>query len=336
MTIEQPADYTRNIMGITRHVISVVFLLLFLSSSLGATKYAGEFFDLRTGPKGMGMGGTGVSLDQDFTFLAWNPSATASISERQISLMHSEMFDGLAQYDYIGVHFPFARQETVSSLAFVLIRLGIDRIPVTEIEDMSLPPQGENVTLKGFEEDSEYLFLMNWAREAWKRCVIGSNIKLLYRNMIGYDCFGFGMDAGTIITPSKRIRVGLNLQDVPLTVLFWNTGTKEYVFPSVKTGASYRLPVRRMNTSLTFAVDLDIRFEGRDLSDQLSLSILSLDSHGGIEALVNERIALRCGLNRGDFTGGVTLHIFDFDIDYAYIGHNELGTTYRISGLYRF
>ena len=326
-------------MYIGRSTFTILTMLLLVAPSppgAWATKYAGEFLDLRTGPKAMGMGGTGVSQDGDYTFLAWNPAATAHLEERQVSLMHSEMFQGLAKYDYLGIGLPLDGRGRGATLAFVLVRLGIDGIPLTEIEDFASPPRDDNVELLGYDSDAEYLLLMNWGRGLSERINVGSNVKIIYRDTVGHTCWGMGLDFGATYSPHRHLSIGLNVQDLPVTILFWDTGTTQTVLPNLKAGASYRFSLESMHTVITAAADLDIRFEGRETSDQFALNPASFDTHAGVEGWFNERVALRAGLDRGQLTGGVTLKIFSFDLDYAYMSHDDLGATYRLAGLFRF
>jgi hypothetical protein len=47
-------------------------------------------------------------------------------------------------------------------------------------------------------------------------------------------------------------------------------------------------------------------------------------------------VALRVGLNNNELTVGTGLRLSTFQVDYAFIGHDDLGNTHRISTSVRF
>jgi hypothetical protein len=85
------------------------------------------------------------------------------------------------------------------------------------------------------------------------------------------------------------------------------------------------------------ATDADVRYEGRKSSAQFWLGKLSADMHYGLEVSYKGRVAGRLGFDQGDFTAGAGLWITPaFGGDVAFLSHDELDNTYRISLLLRF
>ena len=117
--------------------------------------------------------------------------------------------------------------------------------------------------------------------------------------------------------------------------MFWDTGTNESVSPTAKLGFALEWPLRKFGTVATIACDGDFRFEGRESAAQYSFGDVSLDTHIGAEFMIKERVALRIGSNEGDMTAGLGIRFglmgSPIALDYAFLGHEELDNTHRIS-----
>jgi len=152
---------------------------------------------------------------------------------------------------------------------------------------------------------------------------------------MGYSAFGLGLDIGARYQPSSAFSVGINLQDITGTHLFWNNGVNESVLPTVKLGLALRWPITKFATLATFAADGDFRFEGREYSAQYNFSGVSLDTHLGAEFLIKDLVALRIGSSEGNMTAGLGLKFsllrHPVSLDYAYLGHQDLDATHRVS-----
>src|SRR3989304_4818753 len=91
-------------------------------------KYAGEFMAIGVGGRALGMGGAFTAVANDVTAGYYNPAGLANLNYPQISLMHSEQFGDLVNYDYGAVAIPYGND---MSFGLSIIRLGVDGIPDT-------------------------------------------------------------------------------------------------------------------------------------------------------------------------------------------------------------
>ena len=86
---------------------------------------------------------------------------------------------------------------------------------------------------------------------------------------------------------------------------------------------------------VTIAADGDFRFEGRRYSAQYHVGDVSLDTHFGTERLVRDRVALKLRSSEGSFTAGAGLRLgvmgHPVSLEYAFLGHEDLDDTHRIS-----
>lgn len=181
----------------------------------------------------------------------------------------------------------------------------------------------------------DYALYLSWARPVTDEVSVGASFKVVQRTLLDHSAFGVGLDAGVRWTPSDAFAMGLNLQDAVGTHVFWDTGSNESVLPTAKLGASTSWNLGRFASVVTLSADGDFRFEGRKYSAQYHVGSVSLDTHFGTEILVRDRVALRLGSSEGALTAGAGLRLGilgrPVSVDYAFLGHEDLDDTHRIS-----
>jgi len=159
----------------------------------------------------------------------------------------------------------------------------------------------------------------------------GGNIKVIKKGIGENSAWGMGFDFACLWKPYPKLNVGVNLQDITTTLLVWDTGRQEAVTPTSKIGVAYFWESSKIAGQLIPAFDMDIRFENRRYSAQYNLGRISFDMHFGMEYRLKKLIALRMGLDTGRFSAGVGVKLPKLDVDYAFLNHNDLGNTHRIS-----
>jgi hypothetical protein len=141
-----------------------------------------------------------------------------------------------------------------------------------------------------------------------------------------------GFDLGVRWKVDERFVLAGVVQDVTTTVLVWDsTGTREVLLPTLKLGAAYQLTWHWLRGEIVPAVDADVKFEGRKKTAQLDLGPASVDLHFGLEYLFHRVVALRLGSDVGHLAFGVGVRLPQLEVDYAYLSHDQLGATHRIS-----
>lgn len=302
-------------------------------------KYGGEFLTLGAGGRALGMGGAYAALANDVSAGYWNPAGLAQLDYPQIMLMHSQQFSGVVKYDYGSYAMPLGASR---SLGIGLIRLGVDDIPVTRLSNPALKLGEEYVDENGVTRlntpyvartisDAEYALFFSYAMQRNSKLALGANAKLIHKNVGDNSAWGLGFDIGAIYKPAGNLLIGLNLQDITTTVLAWNSGTREVIIPTLKAGVAYPLRISGLGGSIAPAIDFDIRFEGRDYAAQFAAGPVSVDSHLGWEYQYQNLFALRLGSDVGKFSAGAGLNLSKLQIDYAFLSHDELGSSHRIS-----
>lgn len=340
-----------------RYFLVFVCIILIASDSHGG-KYAGEFMALGGGARAMGMGGAFTAIVDDATATFWNPAGIAGFSSMQAlpndweaTLMHSERFGDLIDYNYLSAVFPLKGGKSGWGLTF--IHMGIDNIRVIPMspdlignsdgDDRFEPGEGEylNFDYTDFplESVNDFALFMSYAQNMSFGSV-GASVKVIRNDQVtGVTSFGIGIDLGFLRKNVwKDLHVGAKLQDATGTYISWSTGEREFIYPALKIGLAYPLHLGSVNSRMVLAVDGDFRYENRRTASQFWIGEASLDFHIGAELVIRDLVALRGGLDMGRPTAGAGFVLRDFGpwnisvgLDYALLIHDVLDTTHRVS-----
>jgi hypothetical protein len=318
-----------------RKFFLIAGLLFFFSASAHGTKYAGEFLNLGVGARALGMGGAFVGVADDATACFWNPAGLASLTRREFSFMHAETFGSLLDQDFIALALPLKEATTSSALAFSLQRLGGGGVKITDLEKKGLDISDTNqVILLREESHADYALFFSYSHQLHPRLSGGANFKVIYRDVITTSAWGVGADLSFLAQPYSFLTMGINLMDLTSSFLFYDNGTTETINPTTKLGLALNHQIK--DFGLILAADADVRYEGRKSAAQYWLGRLSADMHYGAEVSYQGKLAGRAGLDQGEFTAGAGLWIKQFGLDVAFLSHDELDNTYRVSLLWRF
>ena len=85
-----------------------------------------------------------------------------------------------------------------------------------------------------------------------------------------------------------------------------------------------------------FLVSGDVKFEGIKYAAQYWSGAVSLDTHYGWEIAYKEMLYGRAGFDIGRLTAGGGINVRNVTIDFAYLHHDDLDESYRVSAGYRF
>ncbi len=286
------------------------------------------------GGRALGMGGAYTALASDVTAGYWNPAGLSHIIYPQVTLMHNELFGSLANYDYGAVALPVG---VSTSLAFSVIRLGIDGIPDTRNALIDVNGNGifdgndrlDYNKITSFNAAS-WAFYFSYAKKQSDDFSYGGNVKIIYEDLGAGTATGIGFDVSAQYHVTEKFVLGANFQDVTTTFLAWSTGTKEFITPTLKLGTAYFIDA--FDGRFAPAVDVDLRFEGRSSAANAHVGPVSFDFHSGLEFDYKHLVALRTGYSDiGEMNFGAGIHLPKFDIDYSFARDTDIDNTHRIS-----
>ncbi len=315
----------------------------------GATRYAGEFLRIGVGARALGMGSAFVGLADDGTASYWNPAGLATLTGRELTAMHAEQFGSIVQYDFLSYVMPVgAPGKPRQAIGASLVRLGVNDIPDTRglqfidqngngkfdyPQDLLIVDESRFI----FDSDNDVGLLFSYARDVRPGLSVGGNFKYI-RQWLGDSLRsnGFGIDLGLLYVGSSGLSLGATLRDATTTRILWNTGTSEFIAPSLRLGAAKTRGFHDRRHLLTAALDVQVGFSDELLSSQAHLGAVTFEFHPGLEYWYDRRLALRAGFEAQNFTAGAGIRYHKFGLDYAFLDHRDLDASHRVSGAYRF
>ena len=301
------------------------FVLLLIRPLAAASGYAGEFLALGTGARSLALGSAYVALADDATAGYWNPAGLATLKKRQFHLMHSERFSGLVNNDYLALALTGRR---IHGLSFSLIRVGVDDIEFTTLQNPGSPLGPDNrPVVSSRVNSSDYAFYLSGGRQFSSRLALGSSLKLIYRSVGSFSAYGFGLDLGLRFRLGPGLTLAANLKDITTTPIVWDTATTDKIQPSILLGMAYTHSLAEGRA--TVAIASRTGGNAADFSDAKPLN-------AGLEYWYKS-IALRAGLEDSRQALGIGLRLHKrLALDLAYLQHDELEATYRFSAGFHF
>lgn len=303
----------------------VIVLLAALAATATATRYAGDFEELGTSARAIGMGGAVVAAAADPSAIYYNPSRPSGFARTSVLFLHSEDFSGLVNHNYLGASF----HSPLQSVGFAVLHNGIPGIKLTALPDSTKPPGPNNRPyVLRLVSATQVVGYVNYARTLSPYLALGGNVKLIYHDLGVGSAFGMGLDLGATLTPLTDLDVGLRVRNASTSPLFWDTGTRELVMPRGALGLAKTFRFSRDRLTLALEAEADM--------EQLEFT-----PNYGIEYGLRNVLFGRLGVYRGNLALGLGLRIKRFHVDYGYAAGvapdaRDLGSPQQISGGFEF
>ncbi len=299
-------------------------LPLFLGFPLWAAKYADEVWSFGNQASYLALGSAGVAVVQGPAALDWNVAGLAGTpGSHALGFLHGSYFGGLHTTD----HLAWATPRLLGENTWLGVGMYLFQSPGIKLTELSQPDDslGEDNPPVVREEVAyrSMAFKLGFARRL-HGVQAGLLLKLLYQNAGVETAYGLGLDLG-IQWSSFPWSFGLTVHNPLPTPLFWSTGTREWLVPSLVLGGAVG------SEGLRILLDLETHMENYGDAAALALGPLSLDLHVGAEWRPHPAVSLRAGLDRGNPTLGGGLRYRGLTLDYAFMGHADLKNSHRVS-----
>jgi len=319
-----------------------------------ATKYAGEFLRIGVGARAIGMGGAFTAVSDDASASFWNPAGLVFLDRPRLMATHAEQFGQLLKHDYAAGVLPMGRTGVMSGSVVIM---AIDDIPDTRglawddaggcdgdpttadsCQNNGVYDKGETIYYDDgrifWRSDTEMAILVSYARWVAGGLSLGGNVKFIHQSLMGHSSNGVGIDVGAIYSPHKKLSIGVKVSDLSGTRLAWDTGVKDIIAPRMFLGVQYIGSL--WGNPYYMAQDVYLDFEGETLQSDLSFGDVTGELHTGFEIWLKKQVALRIGLSAGDLSAGAGFRLGMSGVDYAFLAHEALGSSHRISASMSF
>ena len=316
-------------------IISLLTVVILFATNLLAAKYAGEAFSIGVGGRSLALGGATIAGQFDGTSGYWNPAGMVSLDGRFVTAMHAETFGSLLNHDYVAYIDSRPKENSlIQSFGFYFYYLGGGGIKITQLNQFNRPE------ILREESHGDYLLAGSIAGSLHEKVDFGITAKIIYRDIGTETGKGLTMDAGILYRYVDWMHLGLMVTDITTGFIrysgdsFGSGSNSESIYPTVKPGFMMTHSVQ--DFSGTFLMSGDIKFENIKYAAQYWSGALSLDTHYGFELGYKNVLFGRTGFDIGRFTAGAGFNFSHISLDFAYLQHDDLDETYRISGSYNF
>jgi len=203
------------------------------------------------------------------------------------------------------------------------VRVGVDDIPFTELQDPAAPLSSENrPVVVSTANSADYALYFSAGQRLHERLAAGISLKLIYRTVGDFSAHGIGVDLGVRYLVAPGFSLAAVLRDATTTPIAWNTDTTDRIRPSLLAGVAYTAKLAGGRATALFASRTG--GDAADLADTRPLN-------AGLEYQYRS-LALRTGLEEGRQTFGIGLQPHPtLELDLAYMQHDELESTYQLS-----
>ncbi len=307
-------------MATPKHILLFLFLLslnqiAFSQEGNGGVKFSNDFLNIGVGAASQGMGKANVASINNGDAIYWNPAGLSLInSSFQVNAMHSQLYTGVAKYDYIS----FAKtlnSKQASTFGVSAIRLAIDDIPNTL--NLVGPDGSINYNeVSSFSDASYGIFFSYGTQLKVKGLRIGGSSKIILRSSGKFaKARGFGVDLGLQYDISNWT-FGLMLRDITTTFNSWKftytedellvlqeTGNElvesstEITRPQIILGTAFQKRFgAKENTGLLVEMDMNFTTDGQR-NVLVSSPKFNMDPMLGLQFDYKKLLFLRTGIN---------------------------------------
>jgi hypothetical protein len=280
----------------------------------GAGTTSADFLKIGSGARPAALGQAYVGLADDAAGLAYNPAGMSRMDEGEISLTHTEWFQGLR----------LENLDAAASLGQGMLGASLDFLSIPalqgtqQIADTSDPSQ--NYQNDGSFSPYDLAFGLAYSQALLQGLLGGLRVQLVNEAIDSTSLQSLSLDLGLLaLSPVKNLDLGLSVQNLGAAI-----GAPSGLPEIARLGAAYRAGEGR----LLLLAEADLPSD--------AAPVLAM----GLEYDFNERFFPRVGYRVdgvfNPWSAGLGAHFDPIRLDLSLVPFGELGLTYRASLSYSF
>jgi len=282
-----------------------IFLIAFLSFQ--TVYYGNERWNFSRNARITSLGEASSSLKDPAGFFS-NP-ATPLLFEKKVLQGSFSTYFNIFKFGTVN----FLSGDTLKKFFVSFNYIFADEILYTIYEDTTPAQNIGEIEKKGYISVNSIQILSGFSKKI-KNFYAGISIKLMRENLYVGRGYGMGIDLGFLF--KRNFNFSITLKNLLGGFNFWDSGRKEYIPTSIRTGIS-----REFLKRILITTDFEALFEKK----------FDIKSYTGVEFQGTENFLLRAGWRENIPTFGIGLRLQNINIDYALGGNFELSAFHIIS-----
>jgi len=250
--------------------------------------------------RALGMGGAYIGVCDDISSININPAGLSQIEKVEFLGVYSPLYGQDICSEYFGIAVPFG----YNTIAFNIARTGIKNIY------------------------SENLYSIGYSRIILKNSFFGFTAKIMNISAPGYSRYGdpsysggkscFSYDMGFLRQPLDYFSYGISIENINSpTIKLIRSFAGEKINPKIKMGFAFK------PKNLVFAFDIN---DFKEIGEALNF---------GAELKFSKLLAFRLGVNSNSFTSGLGVEYKNFQTDFSFLFHKNLGVLSKTGITYK-
>ncbi len=287
-----------------------IFTNVTLAYAGGPGTRGGIILNYPTGAQAIGMGEAFTAAANDVNAIFWNPAG--------LSLLNYDK-------EFIGYYLNGVVDTSYKSVGYAQhIKLGVIGCGLSTLDGGEVTIYYPDGVTKRIKAQSDYIFLLSYASKIVENLSIGGNLKMVHSELAqSSQATAFACDIGGLYhLPVNNLDIGGVIQNIGSNMKYEEES--DALPLNIKLGTAYR------RNDLLIALDII-----KPIEKELKVNV-------GVEYWINPILALRTGYkfkgnkSNSNITLGAGLKISIYQLDYAYVPHQDLGDTQQISLLAKF
>jgi len=288
-------------------------IFLIIVFSFQTVHYGNERWNFARNARITSLGEAASSLKDPAGFFS-NPANSMLFKNKVLQGTFSSYFSDIFKFGTVN----FISGDSLKKFFVSLNYIFADKILYTIYQDTTPAQDIGEIDQRGYISINSIQILSGFSKKI-KNFFAGISIKLMRENLYVGKGYGMGIDLGLLF--KRNFNFSLTFKNIFGGLNFWDSGRKEYIPPSIRTGLS-----REFLKRILITADFEATFEKK----------FNIKSYAGLEFKGTENFLLRAGWRENIPTLGIGLRLQNINIDYALGGNFELSVFHIISASIEF